>query len=276
MLGIKLRVGLLGLMAMLLVGSYVATAASAQGPFFHHRNKGETGNGVKWGQTSTPPWEAVEGKGPEAKLESKILAEPVHITAESFSVTGIIFNNALQGQTKIQFKYVNPKLLKPVLPCTVVIGMNNTVKLYGHLAWTWNGTAEQLKEQPQTGQKPDWIFLPSELQQGAETLPTELVFTQITLQNKGTEVCPLAGQFAVKGSAAAAVEPPNVGEWGVTEKVKALPNGTKQHFWNGAKNNGVEVNLKLGLEPAKLEQEAEVKTVGTQGFEPQEIAKFEN
>jgi hypothetical protein len=270
---------MLGLMVMLLVGSYAASVASAQGPFFHHRNVGETGNGVKWSQQTAgrPPWEAVEGSGPKVTLEGKIVSEPVVITAESVEVKGIIFNNAVQGQAKLLFTYVEPQLIKPALHCKVVIGMGNVVKLYGHQAWTWNGTEPQLKEQPQKEQKPDWIFLPNELQQGAESLPTSQVFTQITLLNKSaTETCPVAGQFPVTGSVAAAIEPANVEEWSTTETSKALPNLTKQHFSNGVKNIGAETGLKLGAETAKLVQEAKVKTIGTQGFAAQEIAHFEN
>jgi hypothetical protein len=278
-LDIKLTAVLLGLMVMLLAGTYAATVTSAQGPFFHHRNVGETGKGTKWSQqiAGRPPWEAVEGAGPEAKLEAKILSEPAVITVESVEVKGIIFNNALQGQAKFKFTYNEPKLVKPALHCKVVIGTNDVVKLYGHQAWTWNGTEAQLKEQPQKEQKPDWIFLPAELQQGAEALPTSLVFTQITLQNKSaTETCPIAGQFPVAGSTAATIEPANVEEWGTTETLKNLPNGAEQHFWNGKTNIGAGVGLKFGSETEKIIQEIKIKTIGTQGFAAQEIAHFED
>ncbi len=278
MLGlIKVRAGLLGLLAMLLVGSFAAASASAQGPFFHHRNKGETGNGVKWNQqTSKPPWEAVEGSGGEAKLKGKVLSIATEITAEGTEVKGIVFNNALQGQTKVLLTYLNPKVAVPASShCSVIIGTNNVVKLYGHQAWTWNGTEEQLKEQPQKAQKPDWIFLPSELQQGAEGLPTNLAYTTLTFSNNGG-TCLLDGTFAVEGSTAAAVEPAGVEEFSTKETQRALPNEAGQHFWNGKKNVGVKTALKFAGSPAVIEQTDTVKTIGTQGFEPQELAHFES
>jgi hypothetical protein len=277
----KMKAGLLGLLAMLLIGLYASTAAYAVGPFFHKRAIGEAGNGVKWNQQKPPAWEAVGGEGGIATLVGKIGGREVTIQAKETKVKGIVYNNAVQGQAKIELTYVEPKLIKPTeaegIKCTVTIGNNNVVKIFGHLAWTWDGTAAQLKEQPQTGQKPDWIFTPQELQQELKELPTGLIFTTITLKNVEAASCgTLASvQNPVKGNAAAAVELPNVKEWSTEETQKALPNETKQHLFNGKENVGVKTGLFLGTEPAKLEQEDKVKTLGLQGLEQQELAKFE-
>jgi hypothetical protein len=277
-LGIKLRAGLLGLAALLLVGSYAATTASAQGPFFYHRALQGSGNGVK---VSEKEPENVEGTSPVGEkkvvLSGKLLSIAVEIVAASVEVKGNVYNNALQGQTKDLLTYVEPELVKPAASnCVVTIGTNNMVKLFGHQAWKWNGTEAQLHEQPQAEQKPDWIFLPAELQQGAEELPKELTFVTITLSKGSGGTCALAGTFPVKGSSAVAVEPPNVGEWGTAETQKVLPNGQKQHFWNGTKNVGVETKLVLGTEPTELKQQTKVKTLGRQGGAPQELAHFES
>ncbi len=228
MSGLKPRVGLLGLLALLLLGSIATASAEAQGPFWYHRNNSTEGKGVK---LSGQAPEEVRGGGGVATLEGKLAGTEVTISSTQQQVKGIIYNNALQGQAKLEIAYVQPTLVSPKLPfCAVTIASNNTVKLYGHQAWTWSGTAEQLKEQPIVNQKPDWIFTGQELQQGAKGLPKGVPFTSITFKSNGG-TCILAAQANVTGSVAAAIVPGAAGEFSKLQKIETLPNFTKQHFW---------------------------------------------
>lgn len=271
---LKLRAGLLGLLAMLLVGSFAAASAEAAGPFWYHRAKGETGKGVK---LSGQEPEEVRGGGPEVILSGKLIETPVEITSRQIQVKGIIYNNALQGQAKLELAYSQPKLIKPAFKeCLVVIGSKNVVKVYGHQAWTWNGEPKQLEEQKQEAQKPDWIFLGQELQQGATSLPKGVPFTNITMQSAPGEKCPLAGQFEVTGSVAASITPESAGTFSTEQTQTVLANGALQHFWNGKENIGVKTELVFGGVAATLKQKTTTSTFGRQGGAPQEVALFES
>jgi hypothetical protein len=262
----KPRAWLLGLMALLLVGSYAPATASAQGPFWYHRGVGEKGNGVKIA-ASAP--EGIASSAGEQFFLFKVAGMEVAITSPQAQLKGIIYNNGLQGQAKILIAFAQPTTTKPA-GCLVKIGTNNIITVFGHLAWTWDGSEAQLKEQPQSAQKPDWVFTGKELAQGATELPQEEIY-KITLSN-----CAAAGTFPVKGNYAGAIEPPNVGEWSTNETQILQENGARQHFWNGKSNIGAETRLLGGTEPFTHVGEYKFKTTGRQGGAPQEVARFES
>lgn len=270
MRGLKPRVGLLGLIAILLVSLLVTAAAEAQGPFWYHKAMGAQGKGVKI-SAQTP--EEVRGTGGEAIIEGKLLGETIVISAKEVQVKGIIYNNALQAQAKFLVVYVQPTLVKPAISCAVTIGTKNTVKVFAHMAWTWNGEKKQLEEQPQANQNADWIFLGQEIQQGAKGLPTGVPFSSITISDK-EKSCILAGTAAVTGSIAASIGWEGLGTFGLTQWVTMLENGALQHFWNGTENIGAETALKFGNEPAKLRQTITTETFGRQGGAKQEVAAY--
>lgn len=277
MLAIKSRAWLLGLLAMLLVGSFATAAAEAQGPFWYHRAKGESGKGLKI--TGQEP-EGVQGGGGPSTLAGSIGGQTIELESNQVQVKGIIYNNALQGQTKLTVIYIEPHVVNPANArgCRVKINEQNQVKIYGHLAWKWDGSETQRKEQPQQQQRPDWIFLPSELQQGATELPN-LTFAAITTTAKGEGECnPLlqAQQAPVKGSVAAAIQPVNLGEWSNSQTQEILAGNQKQHFWNGVENVGVETKLTLSGGAATLTGKTKVETTGRQSVAPQEVALFES
>lgn len=277
MLAIKPRVWLLGMLGMLLVGSFATASAEAQGPFFYHRKANS--QQIKGVKISAQAPELIAGSGGEEKLVGNVGVE-IEIKSKQVQIKGEIYNNALQGQAKIQITYIEPVVVKPA-NCLVTVGVANTIKVYGHQAWTWDGTEGQRTEQPQEHQKPDWIFLPTELQQGATELPAQ-TFTELKFSKKPGVECPalLTGTpQRVKGSLAAAIEPPNVGEWAITETQKFLPNGTKQHFWNGKENIGAKTQLTIGgsTNEATLSGETEAKVLPRQVTqEQQEIAHYES
>ncbi len=272
---IKPRAWLLGMLAMLLVGSFATASAEAQGPFWYHRKANS--QQVKGVKISGQNPEVVQGQGTEQKLKSKISNIAVEIVSKQLQVKGIIYNNSQQGQAKLTLVYIEPELVQPEgNKCKVTVGEQNTVKIYGHQAWTWDGTTTQLeKQKQQPEQKPDWIFLPGEIQQEATELPKSQ-FTNITITN-GAEACGLlVGKYEVTGAASAEVEPPNENEWGTTETQKIIEKGAKQHFDNGKKNVGVTPELKLKGVEAFLSGTVKVKVLpNPQTGEQQEIAHYE-
>jgi hypothetical protein len=263
------RVWLLGLLALLLIAAYAPGMAAAQGPFWRHRAVGEKGNGVKIA-ASEP--EGVGSVPTEAFFKFLVGKTEVSVISPSLQVKGIIYNNALQGQAKLILAFAQPKVVSPS-NCSVLIGQNNTIKVYGHLAWSWNGEKKELEEQPQKEQKPDWIFTGQELQQGAKELPKELPVYTLTLSGGS---CLVAGTSVIRGNYAAAIEPPNVEEWSTTETQIFLESGAKQHFWNGKENIGAETDLTLNGLPITHVGEIHFKTTGRQGGAAQEVARFES
>jgi hypothetical protein len=268
---LKLRAGLLGLMALLLVGAYSATPAFAvAGPFCHHRAIGGEDEGKIKAQTP----EQFGGPGGQQILLGKVGGVEAELVSEGAQAKGVIYNNALQCQSKIDIAYQAPKLVKPAgLPnCVITIGENNKVKLFGHKAWKYAEVAGELEEHPQLHQKPDWIFIPTELAEGAKELP-KATFTEIHF---GANCGVLTGlTFPVKGSAGAEVIPEQVETWSVTETQKLTKGELKQHFWNGTAYIPVKTGLIFGTEPASYKSEFKIKTLGRQQLAAQELADFE-
>jgi hypothetical protein len=264
----RVRAVVLGFLALLAVGSFGVSAASAEpGPFWHHRQAGEEGNGLKIDQ---PKDEQFQGEGGEQILKGTLSSLEVEIVAKSVQAKGVIYNNALQGQIKVTLLYHEPKLVKPVFKevCQVKIGANknNEVKAEGHLAWKYQGNASELTEKPATVQKPGIIFTPKEILAGETKLP-EGTFTEITL-SPASACGVLAGTFPVKGSLSTVTKPGNLGQWSTT-LVTEFPGWTQQHFWNGTTQIGVTPGLSFGGNPATLTGSVTSKAA------EQEIAVFE-
>jgi hypothetical protein len=280
----RIRAVMLGLLAVMLVGSVMAATASAEaGPFWHHRPIGETKNTVGSKIEPTAP-ENFSGTQGQQTLAGEAAGLKVEISAPSAEVKGAIFNGEHQGQIKMSILYKEPKLIKPELKeCAVLIGAANTVVVKGHLAWKWNGTKKQLETLPQiTEQTPDIIFTSVEPQQQKPAVVEDYrkvgVFTTITFKGTGCGV--LAGTFSVEGSE---VGIPNrkLEEFSRTLAVRTLPSetginkeagegaGFLQHIWDGEAYQGIIVGLKFGGNPANLIGQTETEAA------QQEIAVFE-
>jgi hypothetical protein len=267
----KLRVSLLTLLAMSAAGAYVASVASAEGPFLHRRAVGNPGSGTKISESEPEVVASAPGK---AFFKVVIAGSHITITTEDTQVKGIVYDNALQGQAKIKTVYVEPRISEPssLKACTVNIGnSNDTTVLKGHLVWSWNGENKQLEEVSQKAQKPYWLFTPAELLAGSKGLPKGILFP---MSFTGAE-CVLAGiKIAMEGSYANSIEP-GLEEWSLSETQSQLPNEQMLHFWNGTQNIGAKTETRLGGQPFTFVGELTFKTLGTQGGAAQEIARFE-
>jgi hypothetical protein len=266
MLRSRARAALLGLLTLLLTSSLAATTASAAaGPFAYHRAIGEKGNGVKISEKSP---EQFKGEGGQQKAASKISGIEVEGVAKSVQIKGIIYNNSLQGQLKMELGFREVSLTKPNLPgCEVKFGKNDTGTVVGHLAWKWNSTKKQLEEPAPLQQGPSGVGLGSELAEGATELPSS-EFTTISFSGSACGV--LIGKYTAKGSETIKTTPSNLGEWSKTLSITLAEGKEAIHFWNGKAFVGADTSLTLGSEPAKVEGESKAEVPS------QEIAVFEN
>jgi hypothetical protein len=246
---------MLGLLAVMLAGSIMAATASAEaGPFWRHRPTAE-GEGSKI-EANAP--ESFKGTGSEQKLKSTIASTAVTINSPSTTVKGNIFNNERQGQIELENVYNQPTLAEPTLKgCLVTVGSRNIVQIKGHLMWKWNGTAEQLTEQPQANQKWDIGFTAVEpRKQGTGTqILSSGTFTTVTL-SPAAACGVLAGTFNVTGSEIGIPAPSGLKEWSKTLTVRTLDHkqGTGrllQHYWD-TEFIGAELGLALGPNKATL------------------------
>jgi hypothetical protein len=252
-----------GLLAALTALLTPGAAFAEAGPFWHHREVGGMGNGMKIEEKSP---ESFNGEGGEQVFNGELSGTKVEIVAKSVQAKGIVYNGALQGQFKLLLKGHEPKLVKPELKgCEVKLGENNELKAEGHLAWKWNGEKKQLEEQPQALQKPSAIATPAPIEAGATKLP-EGSFTTVSL--KGSACGVLAGTFKASGSASALPKPANLEEWSTTLTI-AFPGWKQLHFWNGKEFIGSSVGLTVGGNPATITGSAVSKAA------VQEIAAFE-
>lgn len=266
---------MLGMLAVMLAGSVMATTASATaGPFWHHRLNSGEGEGAKI-EPKAP--ENFRGQGGEQTLKGTIGKEPVVISSAGIEVKGAIFNNANQGQIKLEIVYKQPTLVSPKLPgCVVTVGEKNIVVVKGHLMWKWNGEKKQLEEQPQLNQKWDIGFTavePSQQKPAVErvNLTNNGTFTTVAL--KSTATCAaLAGTFNVSGSEVGIPSPSQLEEWSKKLQVRTVESQTGkflQHFWDGEAFQGAELGLTFANNPASLIGQTEVEAA------QQEIAVFE-
>jgi hypothetical protein len=277
----KLRVGLLGLLAIVLLGAFSAAPALAEGgPYCWHRGLGE--KEVKGSKITGQEPEEIAGRGGVQSLEGLGLV----MELEQVQVKGIIYNNPDQCQAKISLIYSGLKI--PGNPnCEAKLNGNNVVKMYGHQAWKWDGTKKQLEEKKQELQHRDWIFLPVELQQGAKGLPTGTPFATLTITSKAGLKCnPLfvMNQTKIAGSITTAgfinpqtlKEDQKLGTFGRVEELRTIGGEGAQHFWNGTQFIGVQTGLTFGEQASKYAGTFEVTPIGKQGkTPPQEIAYFE-
>jgi hypothetical protein len=255
-LGIKTRAAVLGLLALLLVGSISAGSASANpGPICWHRaNSKDVGARIP----ATAP-EPFGGVGGTQVLTGAVPGQTFEITSTISQGKGVIYNSrnqagtAIQCQIKAWFHYQNPTLTKPVISgCTLTLGTaaDNNIQVYGEFLWKYAGVAKELTEQPQLVQKPDLVMWPAsagEVTPGGGTIPsgefTKInygvkcgVFSSTKVTVKGTVGVAIANHLGEEG----------VEKWDTNSKQEILPEAW-QHFWVGTETSGEYKEFKPGL-----------------------------
>lgn len=263
----RIRAALLGLLAMMLVGSVVVATASAEpGPFWNHRPIGGEGEGSKI-EPKAP--ENVKGTGGVQKLKAKIGTTPILITSSGVQVKGAIFNGPDEGQFKLEIVEIQPELEEPELKgCTVVVGDDDIIELKAHLMWKWDGTEEQLEEPSQEEQTPDLVVSDVEPTQQSEDLD-QGTLVSVTLSGTGCGI--LTGKFGVVGSDVA-IPNRKLNEWSRSLSLRTLePQEDEflQHFWDGEAFKGIEIEPLFANNPAGIVGQTMVESV------QQEIAIFE-
>jgi hypothetical protein len=267
---LKLRAGVLGLLAMVLLGSYAATPAFAEGgPYCHHREIGGTGEGERIAE-KTP--EQFQTKGGEQKFTGIVAGAKIEIVSKAVQIKGIVYNNANQCQAKAVLA-LQPPTVTGFPTCGVTINSNNVIKLYGHRAWKYSGNTNELKEAPEGKQKLVWIFGPTEIQPGATGLQSKALFS--TIKFTGAECTFVGLKVEVNGTVGAESAPSNTGEWGTKEEQIYNNGEIWLHFWNGSEFIPAKTMLTLGGNPATYKGTLHLETVGHQGGPAQEIGYFE-
>jgi hypothetical protein len=232
-LGSKIRVGVLGLVAILLVGSYAATAASANpGPFCYWKLSSE--KGTNKGKITEAEPKTVQGEGGQQTLSGS----GATITAGSLQIKGIIYNNKEQCQAKLALTYHELKLNgETEEECKVTVGTNNTVNVFGHQDWKYRGNSEELTVQPQKKlQTRDWLFLHGNLNTEKEELkelPKE-IFTTLTFMGKTGGKCKVFGglKVNVEGNAGVVPIPAGIEEFRTEEEFLLTKGELWQHDWS--------------------------------------------
>jgi hypothetical protein len=271
---------MLGMLAVMLAGSVMATTASAAaGPFWHHRLNSSEGEGAKV-EPKAP--ENFRGTGGKQILIGKIGTEEIEVESTGSQVKGAVFNGPDRGQVKLEIVYNQPKLIRPNKPeCIVTVGEKNIVVVKGHLMWKWDGTKTQLeKAEQQPEQTPDLVFSaiePPQQKPFVEKVDLTKGGTFTVVNFKTLEKCGAfaSGPINVSGSEVALPTPSQVAEWSKTLAVRTIPtpqspNTFLQHYWDQEAFQGAKVGLTFGSNPASLIGQTNVTA------EQQELAIFEN
>jgi hypothetical protein len=260
-----MRAAVLGLLALLLVGSIGVGSASANpGPICWHRaNSADAGARIP--ATAPEPFFG-EASGSQV-LEGKTAGTEFVISSTKAQIKGVIYNarnqagTAIQCQIKAWIRYQNPILEKPVISgCTVTVGEagDNNVQIDGEFMWKYEGAAKELTEQPQLVQHPDLVVWPAAAGQivpGESKIPSG-EFTKVNLGSK----CGVLSNVKIVVKANVGVSVANhlgeeaVEKWDTKFIFKALPEAW-QHFWVGTETSGSYSEFKPALtavtEPAK-------------------------
>jgi hypothetical protein len=150
----RMKIMLVGLLAMLALGAVASATASAalpQGPWFYHREG--TGQ-AKWGQNKEQP---IESKNQGSfTLRGKVLGISVVIKCETVENTGFIWNGQHQGQDEAEVKFTKCFIVNPCAGTEVTV---SSTKVYTELQWKYGGKQEELKEVGQ--QKIYDVFAPT-------------------------------------------------------------------------------------------------------------------
>jgi hypothetical protein len=188
-----MRVGVLGLMAMLLFGSYAASSASAavQGPWWM---KLEGGKQVKI--EPKPHLEIKSENEGNFKLKGKILGTAVILECKKVENKGSIWNGPHTGRDEAVITWNECSIAQAVLCKGFPIEVGLT-KVRTELMWKYAGIEKELKETGGLQQKIYDVFAPTEPVEKIEG-KEKSKFTTITVPTEFEGIkCALAGVFTV-------------------------------------------------------------------------------
>jgi hypothetical protein len=238
----RVKLLLMGLFAVLAVGSVASATASAEaGPFWLHRFSAEEA-GKKFSQSEQ---EKYYGQG-KTLLIGTVSGRQV-ILAGELQIKGTLWNEANQGQLKLQAEFHHVIWLGHS-GCTVTVTVPEDYQ--GHLMWKWNGEKKQLEEAKQEKQHWDGIIVPGKTTLGATGLSGKNVFAKVLFTGAGCEI--LNGIAASASGAAGFTAEIGLGVFRKTFTFISPGVPLVQHFWNGSSFVGLKENLIFGENEASF------------------------
>jgi hypothetical protein len=267
----RVRLTLAGLVALLAASFVLSASASAgPGPFWLQKKVGSCNcSAVKIAAKSPEKFQAKSGK---SILIGKT-GTNVEIECAEDRAGGIIYNNELQGQGKINVAFEKCKINVPNCKVKEPIQFNANF----HLMWKYLGNTEELSKQGKQrflGQTPDLLFYNGEIQQGTTTLE-EKEFVKIGVEKSGGE-CIVPSPVVPKGYESATITPNQEQQFSSTASIGFTPGPHRQHFWNGVEQVELKTVLGFGGNSATFESQDEVGPFLTQQNAQQEVSISES
>jgi hypothetical protein len=271
----RVRLTLALLTSLIALGSILSGAASAvPGPYWHQRKAGGAGNGVKISEFSPDKFQA---KGGKWVLDAPNLSVSTSVTCGEHRSSGVIYNNALQGQIKIDTTF--EKCETNLANCAV----DEPIKFHAdaHLMWKWRFSPKELEAEKQSklGQYPELMFEGGEIHQGAKGLE-KLELMHIEFKGSGTGECEQPfPPLIVKGYHGAAMSPLGVERWTTNYSLSFPEIQQTQSYWNGLEQLTIQSVVYADENEgatASIETQEVLGPVLTQGGAQQLVAIYEN
>ena len=247
----KVRLLVVGLLAVMAIGMVASTAAMARpGPFWWIRTNAKEGEGKKLAEQSI---EQGKGSGTGATFSTTLGGTPLALEGQA-QLKFDIWNVPNQGQIKIQIAFNNVQVIG--MPgCTA--GVQIPEDYIGHLMWKYRGIAKELSQegtQEENGQEWDLVVAPARSILGAHGFThqgEEPLFAKITILNN-TKLCGvLAGQATnVTGVSAFQDQQLKVGVFAKKATVTFPGHEIWQHYWNGSEIETLKGELVSKVGPA--------------------------
>lgn len=252
----RMKIMLLGVLAMLALSSVVSATASAElqgGPWFRHP---EAGKQVKWPMNEEKEIKGVNQGG--FILKSAIgekTKTPITLECKEAKITGNIWNGLHQGEDESEVKFTSCTVISS--PCAGEAVTVEPAKVFSELMWNHAKESKELKE---VGQQKIYDAFAPTVEPNAEGKAS---FTTIKIPAK----CVLGGSVKVEaeGSLAKFIDQHQVEHkivWGTAAEtapqnqdasvgylIWRTPNETKLHH----QEKEVEAKLFLGTNAAELE-----------------------
>jgi hypothetical protein len=242
----KVRLLVMGLLAVMALGMVASTAASARpGPFWWHRNAAKEGEGVKLAENAI---EQGKGESKETTFSTKVGGTPLTLAGQ-IKVKVDIWNVPQQGQIKIQVQFdeVHPTELPN---CNVTVTVPHDY--YGHLMWKYRGNKKELEQGPVGGQETvqgqewDIAILPQQTVLGNHGFEGKNVFAELKFASTNCGVFNSV-KLTPEGVSGIQDQQLKLGEFAKKLTVSFPGHEIWQHYWPGTleETEGVEAKGEL-------------------------------